>query len=73
MPANRGLYTSNKDKFPNQTMFTEKQKFQPKFLVGVAISEAVLSEVFIEENCDSMNKTRYIEVLGTFFLFRNTV
>ena len=40
--------------------------FEPKVLVWNAISRASISEIFLIESCDSMSKTRYIEVLVLF-------
>ena len=36
--------------------------------VWAAISDAGIVKIFIIESCKSMNKTRYIEVLGNFLL-----
>ena len=40
MPANRGSYTSNKDQTPNEIKCYGEEKFGPKILIWVALSEA---------------------------------
>ena len=41
MPANAGFYSSNKTNTPNDVKFKQKQKFEYKVLVWLALSRGV--------------------------------
>ncbi|CAF3255117.1 unnamed protein product [Rotaria socialis] len=46
VPTNRGFYTSDKRTTPSQIKFKRIQKFEPKILVWIAISENGISKLF---------------------------
>ena len=50
-PTNRGFYMSDKRTTAPQIKFKRTQKFEPKILVGIAISEKGISKAFFSNRC----------------------
>ncbi|CAM4974515.1 unnamed protein product [Rotaria socialis] len=61
-PTNRGLYTSDKRTTPSQIKFKRAQKFEPKILVWIAISENGISKSFVfAKQKQAVNPITYLD------------
>ena len=59
-PTNRGFYTSDKRTTAPQVEFKRIQKFEPKILVWIAISEKGISKSFFSKQKQAVNQTTYL-------------
>ena len=58
--ANRGFYTSDPSAAPPEVKFKSTQKFEPKILVWIAISESAISTPFFAEQQQTVTQTTYL-------------
>ena len=59
-PTNRVLYTSDKRTTAPQVKFKRIQKFEPKILVWIAISEKGISKPFFSKQKQAVSQTTYL-------------
>ena len=59
-PTNRGFYTSDKRTTVPQVKFKRTQKFEPKILVWIAISEKGISKPFFSKQKQAVSQTTYL-------------
>ena len=59
-PTNRGFYTSDKRTTAPQVKFKRTQKFEPKILVWIAISEKGISKSFFSKQKQAVSQTTYL-------------
>ncbi|CAM4824600.1 unnamed protein product [Rotaria magnacalcarata] len=60
VPTNRGFYTSDKRTTALQVKFKRTQKFEPKILVWIAISEKGISKPFFSKQKQAVSQTTYL-------------
>jgi transposase len=60
VPSNRGFYTSDPSAAPPEIKFKRSQKFEPKILVWIAISENGVSTPFFSYQQQAVNQTTYL-------------
>ena len=58
--ANRGFYASDPSAAPPKVKFKSIQKFEPKILVWIAISESGISTPFFAEQQQAVTQTTYL-------------
>ena len=58
--ANRDFYTSDPSAAPPEVKFKSTQKFEPKILVWIAISESGISTPFFAEQQQAVTQTTYL-------------
>ena len=59
VPSNCGFYTSNPSTVSPELKFRRTQKFEPKVLVGIAISENGVSEPFLAKQKQAISQETY--------------
>lgn len=60
VPTNRGFYTCDKRATPPEVKFKRTQKFEPKILVWIAISEKGISKPFFSKQKQAVGQTTYL-------------
>ncbi|CAF1307370.1 unnamed protein product [Adineta ricciae] len=58
--TNRGFYSSNKEETPHEVKLKRTQKYEPKVLVWVAISENGISSPFFAKQQQAIDQTTYL-------------
>ena len=59
-PTNRDFYTSDKRTTALQVKFKKTEKFEPKILVGITISEKGISKPFFSKQKQAVSQTTYL-------------
>ena len=59
-PTNRDFYTSHKRTTALQVKFKRTQKFDPKILVWIAVSEKGISKPFFSKQKQAVSQTTYL-------------
>ena len=59
-PTNRGLYTSDKRTTAPQVKLKRTQKFEPRTLVWITISEKGISKSFFSKQKQAVSQTTYL-------------
>ena len=59
-PTNRGFYTTDKHTTAPQVKFKRTQKFEPKILDWITISEKAISKPFFSKQKRAVSQTTYL-------------